>query len=155
MGNFCNTRRVNSIPFEHKYTVTATLGRGSFATVYKATENNSHAQYAVKEIVKHERITTREIGFVTREVEILKSLSHKNIVRFVEFIEDHDAFYIVMEHVTGGNLFNRLAEQTVYSERTARDLFHALLDTLKHAHDRDVIHRYRDIPPFAYSESEG
>jgi len=45
-----------------------------------------------------------------REVGLLQQLKHENIVRFFDFFEDPDFYYIVMEFYTGGELFQKILE---------------------------------------------
>ncbi len=72
---------------------------------------------------------------------ILRSLDHPNIVKVVDFFEEALFFYVVLEFLSGGELFDRLMEKAVYTEGEARDLAVILLETLKYCHDRDIVHR--------------
>jgi len=82
---------------------------------------------------------------VLHEAAILSSLNHKYVVKFVEFFEEEDAFYLVTERMYGGDLFDRMIRQTKYTERDARVLARALLEAVAYMHEQRVAHR--DLKP--------
>ena len=69
------------------------------------------------------------------EVEVLRKLNHPNITYLAEFMEDPNQFYVVMEYIQGGELFDRIVRRKHYSERDARGLISIFLHTLKYIHD--------------------
>ncbi|KAF3768470.1 Pkinase-domain-containing protein [Cryphonectria parasitica EP155] len=80
------------------YVPQAKIGNGAYGTVYRAVHSYTGAYVAVKEIHK---LNERSL----QEPAILQSLSHRNIVKFIEFISmGHDNTMIVMELVHGPNL---------------------------------------------------
>jgi calcium-dependent protein kinase len=56
---------------------------------------------------------SRQVVFV-REVGLLQQINHPNTVRFYDFFEDPDFYYIVMEFYTGGELFQKILEVLLY-----------------------------------------
>ena len=56
------------------------------------------------------------------EVEILQRVDHPNVVRFFEMAEDTSTYYIVMEMVNGGELFDRVIEREVSNDVAQKDL---------------------------------
>ena len=76
---------------------------------------------------------------------ILQSLCHPHIVPFTDFFEERDYFYMVIEMMDGGDVFDRIVQRTHYSEKNARDLSIALLNTVKYIHERGIAHR--DLKP--------
>lgn len=68
-------------------------------------------------------------------------MKHPNIVQAFDFFEDKDSFYIVLEYLEGGELFDRLIEKAVYNESEARDLYIALLSAVKYCHSKELVHR--------------
>ena len=71
------------------------------------------------------------------EVDILSKLDHPNITHLVDFMEDKDQFYVVMENIRGGELFERIVRRSHYTERDARGVISIFLRTLKFVHDKD------------------
>lgn len=80
-----------------------------------------------------------------REVEILRKLDHPNIVKVLDFFEETAYYYVVLEYVSGGELFERLIEKAVYTENEARDIALIIFKAIKYCHDHHVVHR--DIKP--------
>ncbi|CAB1103672.1 unnamed protein product [Ectocarpus sp. CCAP 1310/34] len=76
---------------------------------------------------------------------IMLELDHPNIIKLLDFFEKKDHFYMVVEKVRGGELFDRIVEKVVYNEKEARDLVSTLLQAVKYCHDRGIVHR--DLKP--------
>ncbi|KAJ1402431.1 kinase-like domain-containing protein, partial [Ochromonadaceae sp. CCMP2298] len=71
------------------------------------------------------------------------SLHHRSVVRSFDFIETPTSrFYVVMEQVQGGELFDRILKKKHYTEKEARDLVVVLVG---HCHDNRIAHR--DLKP--------
>jgi serine/threonine protein kinase len=80
-----------------------------------------------------------------QEVDILKALDHPNIVKLIDFFEEDKFFYVVMEYLEGGELFDRIVKKNCYNEKEARDLVFSMLSAMKYCHDRQIAHR--DMKP--------
>mmetsp|Transcript_22893 Transcript_22893/g.38325 ORF Transcript_22893/g.38325 Transcript_22893/m.38325 type:complete len:432 (-) Transcript_22893:192-1487(-) len=130
--------------FHEKYKVGVILGQGSFSVVREGRRNIDDEKVAVK-IVTRNKLQREDELSLRIEVEVLMSLDHPHIVRALDFFEEREYFYLVLEHIDGGELFDRLIDKAFYSEGEARDLFIVLLNAIKYCHDRNVIHR--DIKP--------
>lgn len=127
--------------FKEKYNTGEVLGQGSYSVVKLGTRIADGKKVAVK-IVSRNRLQREDELSLRIEVEVLMSLSHPNIVQALDFFEEDDYFYVVLEYLDGGELFERLMEKEVYTEGEARDLFTVLLTAVKYCHDRDLVHRY-------------
>lgn len=130
--------------FRQKYTISKILGEGSYSVVKLGTKISDGKKVAVK-IVSRNRLQKEDELSLRIEVEVLMSLNHPNIVQALDFFEEEDFFYVVLEYLEGGELFERLIEKAVYTEGEARDLFTVLLKAVQYCHDRDLVHR--DIKP--------
>nr|XP_058131397.1 MAP/microtubule affinity-regulating kinase 3-like [Dasypus novemcinctus] len=60
----------------------------------------------------------------SREVSIMKSLSHPNIIRLFEIIDSTKELYLIMEYAHGGDLFQYLVAHDPLLEEEARAKFH-------------------------------
>jgi len=80
-------------------------------------------------------------------VDILTKLDHPNIVKYYETYIDERYFYLVMEYIDGGELFNKISQQEnqVFNEKLASIYMKKLLSALNHIHSQGVVHR--DIKP--------
>jgi NIMA (never in mitosis gene a)-related kinase 1/4/5 len=84
------------------FRVVESLGKGSFASVYKVMRKSDNKVYALKR-VKIGKMSKREIADALNEIRFLASIRHKNIVGFLEsFLENNESeLCIVMEVLYG------------------------------------------------------
>lgn len=101
-------------------------------------------RFAVK-IVSRKNLTKNDDAQVLNEVAILQSLKHKSIVQLIDFFEEGEKFYLVMEILEGGDVFDRIVQRSHYTEKDARDLARALLEAVEFLHSHNVAHR--DLKP--------
>ena len=81
-----------------------------------------------------------------REIEILKMCQHPHIIRLLDIFENQDYIYIVMESLSGGDLFTYLEERDFkISEARAKELIHQLATALYYLHSFGIAHR--DLKP--------
>lgn len=111
---------------------------------------------AIKVLEKYED-DTRQQRKLQSELEIIAKLDHPNIVKFFQFDEgtehlhpiltfqDEENFYVVMELVSGGELFDQIVTQRYYYEREAAPLIAQVLQGVTYLHDREIAHR--DLKP--------
>lgn len=123
-----------------RYSLGRVLGEGGYAIVKLGTSKITHDEVAIK-IVDRKKMTKKHEDGLRVEVAILQSLDHPNIVRAIDFFEDVSAYYVVMELICGGELFDRIVKKTCYTEKEARDLVRVLLNAIKYMHDNNVVHR--------------
>lgn len=74
------------------------------------------------------------------EVAILSSLHHPHIVPIVDFFDEEDCYFIVMELMSGGDLFDRIGKKKSYSEADARDLVVKMLKAVAICHQKGIAH---------------
>ncbi|XP_028936830.1 testis-specific serine/threonine-protein kinase 3 isoform X2 [Ornithorhynchus anatinus] len=80
--------------------------------------------------------------FLPRELQIVRSLEHKNIIRLFEMLESSDGkIYLVMELAEGGDVFERVVRGGPLPEPQARALFRQLVEAIRYCHGRGVAHR--------------
>ena len=147
-------RASNVVPFESKYHLLEQLGRGKFATVYKCEklgENDAKPNpltpdkfYAVKVIDKG-KLNDSERELLRTEISVLKLCNHPNIVNMEDVFESLNHIYLVLEHVTGGELFDRIVGRARLKEEQVFPLVKQLAEAVAYLHDMGVAHR--DIKP--------
>lgn len=78
-------------------------------------------------------------------MEILSQIDHPNIVKLYEIYDSKDKFYMVMELMVGGELFDRIVEKECYSEKLASDTIRPVIDAIRYCHAMGISHR--DLKP--------
>ena len=63
------------------------------------------------------------------------------MVKLYEIYEDEDNIYLVMELMTGGELFDRVVDKEHYSEKEAADTIRPIVDAIKYCHSLGIVHR--------------
>lgn len=133
-----------AVKLNENYTMGGKLGEGGYSIVNLATHKTTKEQVAVK-IVKRKNIDMEDEEALRQEVAILKELDHPSVTKLFDYYEETANFYLVMEYLDGGELFDRIVKKTIYTEKEARDLVFILLSAIKYLHDKDIIHR--DLKP--------
>ena len=86
-----------------------------------------------------------KMGMLKAEVDILTKCDHPNIVKMYKCYETDKILYLVLELLTGGELFDTIIAKGHYSETDARQVTITLLKAIKYLHDQNVAHR--DLKP--------
>ncbi|XP_008213067.1 calcium/calmodulin-dependent protein kinase type 1 isoform X2 [Nasonia vitripennis] len=129
---------------EDKYVLKEQLGTGAFSEVRLAESKDRPGMlYAVK-IIDKKALKGKEDS-LENEIKVLRRLTHPNIVQLLETFEDKHKVYLVMELVTGGELFDRIVEKGSYTERDASSLIRQVLEAVDYMHEQGVVHR--DLKP--------
>jgi calcium/calmodulin-dependent protein kinase I len=126
-----------------KYTLGAELGRGGFSIVYKAVRKTDEEPVAVKIVQK--TLIREDIKLLKREIEIMKTVDHPNILKLIEIYEDNENVYIVMELVDGNELFDRIVDRGYYSEKSTIHIVKQILEAIRYLHEHHIAHR--DLKP--------
>jgi len=136
-------RLVAALP--QRYTFQSLIGKGSAAYVILADDAVTNTQVAVK-ILRPEVATVVGEKRFRREVEILSSLEHPNILRLLDHgTLEHYGLFLTTPFVNGETLRSRLQREKQLSVRDATSMLTHIASALDYAHGRGVIHR--DIKP--------
>lgn len=96
---------------------------------------------AIKMIKKHD-MNAVELYQQRREIEVLKMSQHPNIIKMIDLFENADFFFIVLELMSGGDLFDYLKERDfTITEDRAREIMIQLLDSTAYLHSYGMLHR--------------
>ena len=139
--------------FDGRFKLIAKLGKGDFATVWKAYDLQLHRLVAVKVLHgQHSEDRSRRERFF-RGARKMAELAHLNIVRVLEEqLQDEGWFFFVMEYVTGGD-FGQAVLEGEFTDSEKLSIVTQVGKALEFAHKRGVIHR--DVKPTNIVLDEG
>eukprot|EP00182_Erythrolobus_australicus_P001077 CAMPEP_0185837608 /NCGR_PEP_ID=MMETSP1353-20130828/11681_1 /TAXON_ID=1077150 /ORGANISM="Erythrolobus australicus, Strain CCMP3124" /LENGTH=687 /DNA_ID=CAMNT_0028536547 /DNA_START=120 /DNA_END=2180 /DNA_ORIENTATION=- len=124
-----------------KYVLKEVLGQGFYAEVRRAEHADTRAQFAVK-VIDRKRFPVHVIEKQIRaEIRAMQALCHPNIVAIHQVLMSGTRIYLVMEYVSGGELFAHIQKTQRLAEQEARKLFSELVDAVAYCHSRGVYHR--------------
>lgn len=129
-----------------KYNVVGLIGKGAFATVYQLATKSEGLLFAAKELEKRKFMKNGVLDRkLSNEMEIMKAISHPNIVRYVDYQDVANNLYIIMEFVPCGDLQQYLAYRGPMIEGLGKKMAFQVLDSLAYLHAMKITHR--DIKP--------
>ncbi|KAL7211370.1 hypothetical protein ACSBR2_014279 [Camellia fascicularis] len=128
-----------------RYELGRTLGEGSFAKVKFARNIETGENVAIKILDKEKVLKHKMIAQIKREISTMKLIRHPNVIRMYEVMASKTKIYIVLEYVTGGELFDKIASKGRLKEDEARKYFQQLINAVDYCHSRGVCHR--DLKP--------
>ena len=70
------------------------------------------------------------------------------MVKLYEIYEDEDNIYLILELMTGGELFDRVVDKEHYSEKEAADTIRPIVDAIKYCHSLGIVHRDLKVERF-------
>jgi len=128
------------------YEIGDTLGSGNFAVVKKA-QNKSQNKDIPKDVAIKiiDKAKVEDMNDIQREIEIMSMVNHPNVIRLFEIYDEPKKMHLVMELVTGGELFDRIVAKGSYSEKDAATTMRTLCDALAFLHEKHIVHR--DLKP--------
>ncbi|KAG0365847.1 NUAK SNF1-like kinase 2 [Mortierella sp. AD032] len=127
------------------YTYIGTIGQGNFGKVLLAENDITGEQVAVKILEKAQFKSEQQRLHATREARLMATLRHPNIVDVKTVMEDDYRILIVMENLTGGELFDYISNKGSLDEKEARRIFQQIVLAIHYCHENNVVHR--DLKP--------
>ncbi|XP_062164232.1 CBL-interacting serine/threonine-protein kinase 8 [Alnus glutinosa] len=128
-----------------KYEIGRTIGEGTFAKVKFAQNTETGESVAMKVLDRNTIIKHKMVDQIKREITIMKLVRHPYVVRLHEVLASRTKIYIILEFITGGELFDKIVRHGRLSEAEARRYFQQLIDGVGYCHSKGVYHR--DLKP--------
>ncbi|XP_061591160.1 calcium/calmodulin-dependent protein kinase IGb [Cololabis saira] len=127
------------------------LGSGAFSEVYMVRERKTGKTFAMKCVKKKKKVDIN----LENEITVMRRIKHDNIVGMEDFYESQTHYYLIMQLVSGGELFDRILDRGMYSEKDASRVIQQVLQAVNYLHQNGVVHR--DLKPeniLYYSQDE-
>ena len=125
-----------------EYMLGQTLGEGEFGKVKLGWKTDGSVQVAIK-LIRRESLGTNpsRLPKINREIKILETLQHPNIVKLHEMVETSQHIGMVLEYASGGELFDYILTHRYLKDNTARKLFAQLVSGVGYLHKKGIVHR--------------
>jgi len=128
------------------YEVIKTLGEGAYGQVFKVMNKKTKNIRAMKVINKLKAcLDEDDENNLIKEINVLRSLDHPNILKIYEYYSTPRKLYIISELCNGGELFDRISKVKYFNEKVAAHILRQLLSAITFCHSNNVIHR--DLKP--------
>eukprot|EP00607_Mallomonas_marina_P006248 CAMPEP_0182437152 /NCGR_PEP_ID=MMETSP1167-20130531/84846_1 /TAXON_ID=2988 /ORGANISM="Mallomonas Sp, Strain CCMP3275" /LENGTH=455 /DNA_ID=CAMNT_0024629957 /DNA_START=152 /DNA_END=1519 /DNA_ORIENTATION=- len=128
-----------------KYELFRTLGEGTFGKVKYAVNTETNEAVAIK-VLDKEKIQKQNMGAqIKKEISIMKMVRHTYVVGMKEVLASRTKIFIVLELVTGGELFDKIVNEGRFGEEKARFYFRQLVEGVEYCHGLGICHR--DLKP--------
>ena len=133
-----NLIRINYEPVSNYYIILDNVGQGSYGKVKKVKHRKLNEIRAMK-------IVDKKSSSSHHEIEILRKISHPNILNIFEIFEDTRHYYIICEYCEGGELFSIISKKGFFNEKEAAKIIKQILQGVNYLHTNNIIHR--DLKP--------
>ena len=130
------------------YEVLQIIGNGAFGSVCIGRHVASGLPVAIKK-VEYVFVDVSDCRRILREIQMLKSLNHPNIVRIIDILlpknlQDFNELYIVLEYIPS-DLFQVITSRQIMCPTTIKTIMYNILQAVKYLHSIYVVHR--DLKP--------
>jgi len=128
-----------------EYIILDLIGKGSYGTVFKVYHKKTGQFRAMKVINKENMDLQNDDKKFLKEIEILITLDHPSIIKIYEYFIDETNFYLIMEFVSGGELYNTITNWTESTQKKTAYIMKQILSAVSYLHSNKIIHR--DLKP--------
>ncbi|XP_012252785.2 uncharacterized protein LOC105684192 isoform X2 [Athalia rosae] len=126
---------------KQRFDIIKKLGQGTYGKVQLGINKETGQEVAIKTIKKCKIETEADLIRIRREIQIMSSVQHPNIIHIYEVFENREKMVLVMEYAAGGELYDYLSERKVLSEHEARRIFRQISTAVFYCHKHKICHR--------------
>ncbi|XP_046394309.1 serine/threonine-protein kinase MARK2-like [Ischnura elegans] len=121
------------------YEMQSEIGRGKFGTVYRCREKSTGLQLAAKYVATPRREDRRS---VEREVDIMRKLQHPRLIQLYDaFDANGKAFWVILELIEGGELFERVIDDDfILTEKACTVFMRQICEGIEFVHRQSILH---------------
>lgn len=131
--------------FAGRYHVIEKLGKGGMGKVYRVLDNELNKEIALKLIRPEIAGDKKTIERFKSELKLARKISHRNVGRMFELLDNEGLRYITMEYVPGGDLKKFIRRSGALNTGKAISIARQICEGLSEAHNLGIIHR--DLKP--------
>nr|XP_017036851.1 serine-rich adhesin for platelets isoform X3 [Drosophila kikkawai] len=124
-----------------RFDIIKKLGQGTYGKVQLGINKETGQEVAIKTIKKCKIEAEADLVRIRREVQIMSSVHHPNIIHIYEVFENREKMVLVMEFAAGGELYDYLSERKVLGEEEARRIFRQVATAVYYCHKHKICHR--------------
>ncbi|XP_024888828.1 uncharacterized protein LOC112465497 isoform X1 [Temnothorax curvispinosus] len=126
---------------KQRFDIIKKLGQGTYGKVQLGINKETGQEVAIKTIKKCKIETEADLIRIRREIQIMSSVQHPNIIHIYEVFENREKMVLVMEYAAGGELYDYLSERKVLGEHEARRIFRQIATAVFYCHKHKICHR--------------
>jgi len=144
MSSMAQHQHQAPIAYVGPYRLDKTLGKGQTGLVKLGIHCITGQKVAIK-IINRSKLTESVLQKVEREIAIMKLIEHPHVLGLYDVYENKKFLYLILEHVSGGELFDYLVSKGRLSIKEARKFFRQIISALDFCHCHSICHR--DLKP--------
>lgn len=134
-------RRAKSGARLGKYILGKKIGEGGFGVVRCGVHEDTGDRVAIKILDKSQAQMMHMTPQVKKEIGLLTTLRHENIVSGVEVLSSSTRLFLIMELVNGGDMHSLVTKKKRLGVTETRTYFRCILKALHYCHSQGVYHR--------------
>ncbi|KAJ3443365.1 serine/threonine-protein kinase brsk2-like protein [Anaeramoeba flamelloides] len=128
------------------YEIGKTLGTGSYSKVKLATHKVTGQKVAIKIVSKKQLLEKpANLERIRREISVQKLIKHPSVIQIYDVYETNKHLFLVLEYISGGELFDYIVECERVPPDEARKFFQQIIYAIEHIHSFSITHR--DLKP--------
>lgn len=143
-GSLLGAGGSSQLAYVGPYRLDKTLGKGQTGLVKLGVHCVTGQKVAIK-IINRSKLSESVLQKVEREIAIMKLIEHPHVLGLYDVYENKKFLYLILEHVSGGELFDYLVSKGRLSIKEARKFFRQIISALDFCHCHSICHR--DLKP--------
>ena len=138
-------KNISKIKNQNEFILGKKLGEGTFGTVRLATHQITKEKVAIKILDKKKILEETDKTRLEREIKIMKIIRHPNIVHLYNVIQTNQYIYLIMEYISGKELFDYIIKKGKLKEKEACKFYQQIISGIEYLHKLKIVHR--DLKP--------
>jgi len=140
---------------KNRFELCKKLGQGTYGKVQLGINKETGQRVAIKTIKKSKIETEADLIRIRREIQIMSSVQHPNIIHIYEVFENKEKMVLVMEIAAGGELYDYISDRKTLGEPDARRIFRQIATAIYYCHKHNICHRDLKLENILLDEDGG